>query len=380
MPQRRAITAGPAPIGPYSPAIVSGGLVFVSGLLASGPDGKITGDITEQTRRVMTRLEEILVAAGSDMAHAVTVHVYLRRGEDFTAMNAVYQTFFGPQALSGPQAPSKSPPPSRTTVVADLLGPETLIEVAAVAVPSGGRRIAIDPPGWAKSPLPYSYCVRAGDVLYLAGLVARDSGTNQPVEGSVGAQLDLIMANAREILGAAGLSLDHIVSARVYLTDAAAFAEMNAGWQKHFPRQKPTRATVIAGLMQPAYKIEVTFIAHGAQAEYLPTDPPNQNLSGVAKAGSMIFVSGTLAPGAGDITTQTRETLQKLTAALARAGAKASDVAEATVWLPDLSQFAAMNAVYREMFTTAPPARATVGAGLVSKEALVEIAMTAVLP
>ena len=368
MTQRRAITAGPAPIGPYSPAIVSGGLVFVSGLLASGADGKISGDIAEQTRRVMTRLEEILVAAGSDMAHAVTVHVYLRRGEDFAAMNAVYQSYW------------KAQPPSRTTVVADLLGPDTLIEVAAVAVPRGGRRIAIDPPGWAKSPLPYSYCVRAGDVLYLAGLVARDRSTNQPVEGSVSAQLDLIMTNAREILGAAGLSLDHIVSARVYLTDAAAFAEMNAGWQKHFPRKKPTRATVIAGLMQPAYKIEVTFIAHGAQAEYQPTDPPNQNLSGVAKAGSMVFVSGTLAPAAGDITAQTRETLQKLTAALARAGAKPSDVAEATVWLPDLSHFAAMNAVYREMFADAPPARATVGAGLVSKEALVEIAMTAVLP
>jgi enamine deaminase RidA (YjgF/YER057c/UK114 family) len=369
MTQRRVVTAGSAPLGPYSPAIVTGGLVFVSGLLAADADGRISGDITAQTTRVLGRLEEILSAAGSDLAHAVTVHVYLRRGEDFAAMNAVYQTCWTSQ------------PPSRTTVVADLLGADTLIEVAAVAVPRGGRRLAIDPPGWAKSPLPYSYCVRAGDVLYLAGLVARDRATNQPdfLGGSVTAQLDLIMSNARDILGAAGLSLDHVVSARVYLTDAAAFPEMNAGWVRHFPRQKPTRATVIAGLMQPAYKIEVTFIAHGAQAAHQATDPPNPNLSGAIKAGSMVFISGSLAPGAGDITAQTRETLAKLRAALARAGATPSDVAEATVWLPDLSQFAGMNAVYREMFPEAPPARATVGAGLVSKEALVEIAMTAVV-
>jgi enamine deaminase RidA (YjgF/YER057c/UK114 family) len=55
-------------------------------------------------------------------------------------------------------------------------------------------------------------------------------------------------------------------------------------------------------------------------------------------------------------------------------------VAEAIVYLPDLSHFAAMNSAYRLVFPEAPPARATVGAGLVAKDACVEIAMTAVLP
>jgi aminoacrylate peracid reductase len=165
----------------------------------------------------------------------------------------------------------------------------------------------------------------------------------------------------------------------VYLTEPASFAEMNEGWRAHFSGAKPSRATVIAGLMQPAYKIEVTLVAHGAQAEHLPADPPSQNLSAVVKAGSMIFVSGMLAGGTADATTQTRETLAKARAALARAGASPRDVAECTVWLPDLTNFAAMNAAYREVFADAPPARATVGAGLVAKDALVEIAMTAVI-
>lgn len=368
MTQRRTVSAGPVPIGPYSPAVVAGGLVFVSGILAADTNGVISGDITAQTRRVMERLREVLDAAGSDLAHAVTLHVYLRRGEDFAAMNAVYQTYWSAQ------------PPSRTTVVADLLGPDTLIEIAAVAVPRGAQRAVIDPPGWAHSPLPYSYAVRAGDTLFLAGLVARDRVTNRAVDGSVGAQLDLIMSHAREILGAAGLSLEHVASARVYLTDPASFAEMNGGWTRHFTGDKPARATVIADLMQPAYKIEVTLVAHGDQGEHLPADPPSANLSGVVKAGRMVFVSGMLAAGAGDITAQTRATLAKARAALERAGATPADVADATVWLPDLSHFAAMNAVYREMFSVAPPARATVGAGLVAKDALVEIAMTAVRP
>ena len=188
------------------------------------------------------------------------------------------------------------------------------------------------------------------------------------------------MSNAREILGAAGLSLDHVVSARVYLTDAATFPEMNQAWVKHFTRAKPTRATVIAGLMQPAYKIEVTLIAHGTQAQHFPAEPPSANLSGAVKAGSMVFISGMLAPGNGDVVTQTRETLAKARAALDRAGAKPADVVESTIWLPDLAHFAAMNSAYREMFSAAPPARATIGAGLVAKEARVEIAMTAILP
>jgi enamine deaminase RidA (YjgF/YER057c/UK114 family) len=54
------------------------------------------------------------------------------------------------------------------------------------------------------------------------------------------------------------------------------------------------------------------------------------------------------------------------------------NVADSTVYLTDLSQFAAMNAVYRESFPTAPPARATIGTKLVSRNAIVEILMTAV--
>lgn len=320
------------------PAVAAGGLIFVSGITAADANGRTTGDITAQTRRVLDRLGEALAAEGSGLAHAVTLHVYLRDADDFAAMNDVYASYWN------------DAPPSRTTVVTGLVGSETLVEIAAVAVPAGRPRTALQPDGWSKSPLPYSYAVRAGDTVFLAGLVARDRVTNRPVAGGVRAQLDTIMANAAEILAAAGLSLQHVTSARVYLADGASFPEMNEGWRAHFGAAKPARATVIAGLMNPAYAIEVTFVAHAGPVERLAADPPSENLSGAVKAGSMIFVSGMLA-----------------------------GVVDATVWLPDLAHAAAMNSSYRQVFQDAPPARVTVGAGLVAKDALVEIAVTAIL-
>ena len=96
MNQRRAITAGPAPIGPYSPAIVAGGLVYVSGML--GPD------VVSQTKRILDRLKEILEASGSSLAQTVSVSVFLKNPADFEALNATYLEYF------------KESPPTRTTV------------------------------------------------------------------------------------------------------------------------------------------------------------------------------------------------------------------------------------------------------------------------
>src|SRR5690606_1618424 len=279
---------------PQRPVVDAGGLIFVSDIVSEARDA----DITSQTREVLERLVAMRSEAGPDLAHAATVHVYVRRAADFAAMNEVYRTFW------------KSAQPSRTTVVADLPG-EALIAVSAVAVRRGVKRKVVTPAGRGASPLPYSYAVRAGDVAFLSGLIARDREPGQPVAGSVTDQLDLIVSNAREILDATGLSLDQVVSARVFLPDASTFLEMTDAWRTHFGAAKPARATVIAGLMQPAYRIEVTLVAHAASVERFTADPPSPNLSGVVRAGKLVSVSGMLAPGPGDIVTQTRDTLAR---------------------------------------------------------------------
>jgi 2-iminobutanoate/2-iminopropanoate deaminase len=106
-------TEGPAPLAPYSQAIIANGFVFVSGQGPIDPKtGKIVlGDIRSQTKLVLDNIARILEAAGSSLDKAVKCSVFLKEINDFTAMNEVYRTYF------------KENPPARTTVQAgDIFG------------------------------------------------------------------------------------------------------------------------------------------------------------------------------------------------------------------------------------------------------------------
>lgn len=101
--------------------------------------------------------------------------------------------------------------------------------------------------------------------------------------------------------------------------------------------------------------------------------------------GEFVFVSGMtgIAPGtqdivAGGIAAQTRQTLENIQTSLKAAGASMADVAECTVFLVDMADYAAMNAVYIEYFRVAPPARATLAVSALPRPAArVEIKCTA---
>jgi 2-iminobutanoate/2-iminopropanoate deaminase len=87
----------PAAIGPYSQAIVHGGLVYCSGQIALDPatGALIDADITAETHQVLTNLRAVLQAAGSDLEKALKVTVFLQDMNDFGAVNAVYAEHFG---------------------------------------------------------------------------------------------------------------------------------------------------------------------------------------------------------------------------------------------------------------------------------------------
>jgi 2-iminobutanoate/2-iminopropanoate deaminase len=108
--------------------------------------------------------------------------------------------------------------------------------------------------------------------------------------------------------------------------------------------------------------------------------------SQAVKAGNMVFVSGQIPidPNtgefvAGDIPEQTRQVLKNLSAILEAAGASLNDVVKTTVFLADMNDFAAMNAVYAEFFNDNKPARATVQAARLPRDARVEIDCIAVV-
>ena len=126
MQDRRVVTAGVPAGAPYSAGIVAGGFVFLSGVTGTGDDGKLAGaDIESQTRRTLARLGAALDAAGSSLAQAVSVHVYLRRASDFQAMNEVYARHL------------QEPYPARATVQIAALPSGARIEIAVVARHSG---------------------------------------------------------------------------------------------------------------------------------------------------------------------------------------------------------------------------------------------------
>ena len=112
-----------------------------------------------------------------------------------------------------------------------------------------------------KSPNPYSYGIRPGDTLFLAGLVSRNGKDNSVVEGDMPAQTKTVLDNAGQILKAAGMSFDNVVSSRVFITDGTKFQEMNKVYPTYFTKDPPARATVVAPLMGPQYQVEITLTA-----------------------------------------------------------------------------------------------------------------------
>ena len=104
------------------------------------------------------------------------------------------------------------------------------------------------------------------------------------------------------------------------------------------------------------------------------------------RAGNLLFLSGQIpldpASGGiidGDITAQTTRVLQNISAVLAAAGASFANVVRTTVFLADMNEFAAMNAVYATFVVDPPPARSTVQVARLPKDVRVEIDVIAVL-
>jgi aminoacrylate peracid reductase len=373
-PAKQIITSKPAPVGPYSPAVKAGGLIYLSGTLAQDDAGKMVGvgDVSAQTRRVIERMRDILADAGSSLDQVAAVTVYLKSAADFAKMNEAYKTYWPKN------------PPTRTTVIADLVLPEALVEMTMVAIPAGGERVVVHPASWMASPNPYSYGIKSGDRLFLSGMVSRNGRDNSIVPGDITAQTKTVMDNVGEILKAAGMGFEHVVSSRIYLPDAAVFQEMNAAYRTYFPSAPPARATVKAGLAGSQYVVEITMMASTARREAISDGrPANPNLSAAIRSGNTLYLSGMLgnSPETGrNVAAQTKETLARIHRALTAAGFSPADVVDSLVYLTDLSSFNDMNTEYRAFFGKDFPARTTVQSGLLAPDGVVEIMMTAVKP
>jgi len=364
----RQVFPGANPALPFSAAVKADGLIYVSGTLGS------QGDVKAQTKQVLDTISATLKTAGSSLANAASVTVYLRNQSDFAAMNEVYRTYF------------PTSPPARTTVMLPLLN-EGLVEIAVVAVPDGGERVVVNPSEWSSSPNPYSYAIRTGNTLFLSGLIARNGKDNTPMKGDMAAQTKGVLENGAAVLKAAGFSYSDVAAARVYVTDQSAFQDMNNVYRTYFPTNPPARATVKALLTSGDYSVEITMVAvkggHTAFTTPNADGTPgtkNPNLSSAIKVGNRLYVAGILgntSENKGDVKGQTAEALTRIGRTIKAAGFDWKDVVDGVVYLPDLTKFNDMNGSYRPIFGKDFPARATVGAGLMNADGAVEIMFTA---
>lgn len=124
MKQSVNIPNAPAPIGPYSPAIIAGNQLFVSGQIPLEPlSGTFRNEtIEEATAQVMENLKNIIIAAGFTMNDVVKCSIFLKDLNNFSAVNQIYASYF-----------SKTPP-ARETVEISRLPMDAIVEISCIAI------------------------------------------------------------------------------------------------------------------------------------------------------------------------------------------------------------------------------------------------------
>ncbi|MGD9896531.1 MAG: RidA family protein [Candidatus Methylacidiphilaceae bacterium] len=124
MPTKKAVAPSglPAPIGPYSPAIVAAGFCFVSGQLPLPPSGgPLPEGIEAQTEQAIRNLEAVLAEERLTLSDVVKTSVFLADLDDFATMNEIYARLF------------PAPRPARTVVEVSRLPQDSRIEIEAIA-------------------------------------------------------------------------------------------------------------------------------------------------------------------------------------------------------------------------------------------------------
>lgn len=112
----------PAAIGPYSQAIMAGGLLYTSGQLGLDPEtGALPESIEEQTKQSLKNIQAILEEAGLQKTDVIKTVVFLKNMSDFAVVNGIYADFFGDHK------------PARSCVEAAQLPKGGLIEIEVVA-------------------------------------------------------------------------------------------------------------------------------------------------------------------------------------------------------------------------------------------------------
>lgn len=108
---------------------------------------------------------------------------------------------------------------------------------------------------------PYSQAVISNGFVFVSGQIPLDPATGQIVAGGIAEQTARVFENMRNVLEAAGSSLEQAVKTTVYLKDIGDFAPMNEVYGRYFPANPPARATIEAARLPRDVRVEIDCIA-----------------------------------------------------------------------------------------------------------------------
>jgi len=334
-------TGGRAPVGPYSPGIMVGDYLYVSGQGAAKADGAFPDTAEQQTEQSLNNVKAIVEGAGLTMEHVVYAHLYLKNMAALEDANRVWAKFFPKN------------PPARAIVGVTKMPTDTPVEVTVVAVRDLSRKKVV--PGG----------VMVGDRFYLSGVMG-DSGADP------GQQVQSALDAMGKALKASGMDFRHMVFVNPYLTAEMPQDVMNKIYAKHFEfGDTPARATIKVASLPSGAHIEFTGVAVRDLSKRKAIRP--KNMAPSPTASPCVFAEDTyycsaksgFIPGpnsgiyASTVETQTRQTMRNLLDGLEEAGLTFADVVATNVYLDDMEDFAKMNKTYAQYFTGAPPTRTT---------------------
>jgi 2-iminobutanoate/2-iminopropanoate deaminase len=361
---------------PFTPGVLAGDTLYVTGQVDTDPKtGRRPEGITAQARMAMDNVGSVLRAAGMDFGNVVSCHVHLVDMAQYAAMNEVYGSYLVPANY-----------PARTTLGVSGLPGGANVEVTCIAYADKTKIVKVIPPAGANQPSagPYSPAVWAGNTLYVSGNTGRDPKTNTP-GATVEDQTRLTMTNIGKILSAAGLEQTDAVFTNVYYLDPngsqKTYAKLNSVYKDFFPLGlAPSRASFcVSKLPSAGAVVEMTYIAsrdHKTGGRVIPVyNRQNQTSSrGGVLDGGTLYTSGRSAPG-DTVEKQLRDLMETIRDILRLAGMDLEHVVDTHIYLKDIAQAGAVNALMKDYFPKNPPARTIVQVNL---DQLVQVQAVAV--
>jgi 2-iminobutanoate/2-iminopropanoate deaminase len=227
----------PPPGFPYSPGILAGDTLYVSGK-GDQKDGRHPDTFEEQVRQSLRNVETTLKQAELDFRHVVMSHVFLDKPENLEVTRKVYDEFF-----------EDGNEPACATVFVDWIPGGSHVEVTCIATTDLASRKVVRPgtlkTGTLDSAIKASPAVWAGNTLYMSGL----SGFNPTLTVAAGLdeQVHQMARNHLAVLETAGLSLEDIVAGWVYLRDMKDYQGMNAIYKQYYSRGPGVRTCLMPG-------------------------------------------------------------------------------------------------------------------------------------